>query len=34
MWAWIKATSVPLSFSFAILAFFHYMMRKLDAYCV
>ncbi|CAD1480289.1 unnamed protein product [Heterotrigona itama] len=30
IWAWIKATSIPLSFSFSILAFFHYVMKKLD----
>ncbi|XP_014483138.1 PREDICTED: peptidyl-prolyl cis-trans isomerase, rhodopsin-specific isozyme-like [Dinoponera quadriceps] len=30
VWAWIKATCVPLGFSFSILAFFHYMMKQLD----
>ncbi|XP_003400106.1 peptidyl-prolyl cis-trans isomerase 6 [Bombus terrestris] len=30
IWAWIKATCVPLSFSFSILAFFHWVMKKLD----
>lgn len=30
IWAWIKATSIPLSFSFGILTFFHHMMKKLD----
>ncbi|GAB1860578.1 Peptidyl-prolyl cis-trans isomerase [Camponotus japonicus] len=29
-WAWIKATCVPLGFSFSILAVFHYMMKQLD----
>ncbi|XP_033209201.1 peptidyl-prolyl cis-trans isomerase B-like [Belonocnema kinseyi] len=31
MWAWIKATAIPLSFSFTILGFFQWMIRKLDA---
>ncbi|XP_015433617.1 PREDICTED: peptidyl-prolyl cis-trans isomerase, rhodopsin-specific isozyme [Dufourea novaeangliae] len=30
IWSWVKATSVPLGFSFAILGFFHYMMKQLD----
>ncbi|EFN75266.1 Peptidyl-prolyl cis-trans isomerase, rhodopsin-specific isozyme [Harpegnathos saltator] len=30
VWAWIKATCIPLGFSFSILAFFHYVMRQLD----
>ncbi|XP_043794771.1 peptidyl-prolyl cis-trans isomerase A2-like isoform X1 [Apis laboriosa] len=30
IWAWIKATSIPLGFSFSVLAVFHYMMKKLD----
>ncbi|XP_066587845.1 peptidyl-prolyl cis-trans isomerase 6-like [Prorops nasuta] len=30
VWAWIKATFVPLSFSFSILGFFHWMMKQLD----
>ncbi|XP_017891840.1 peptidyl-prolyl cis-trans isomerase A2-like [Ceratina calcarata] len=30
LWAWIKATSIPLSFSLGILTFFHHMMKKLD----
>ncbi|KOC66384.1 Peptidyl-prolyl cis-trans isomerase, rhodopsin-specific isozyme, partial [Habropoda laboriosa] len=30
IWAWIKASSVPLGFSIAILSFFHYVMKKLD----
>nr|XP_003703212.2 PREDICTED: peptidyl-prolyl cis-trans isomerase 6 [Megachile rotundata] len=30
IWAWIKATSIPLGFSFSILGFFHYMMKQLD----
>ncbi|XP_012289113.1 peptidyl-prolyl cis-trans isomerase, rhodopsin-specific isozyme isoform X2 [Orussus abietinus] len=30
LWAWIKATSIPLGFSFSILAFFHWMMKQLD----
>ena len=30
LWAWIKATCIPLSFSFAILGFFHYLMKQLD----
>ncbi|XP_034951291.1 peptidyl-prolyl cis-trans isomerase, rhodopsin-specific isozyme-like [Chelonus insularis] len=31
IWGWIRATAIPLSFSFSILAFFHWMMRQLDA---
>ncbi|XP_034178243.1 peptidyl-prolyl cis-trans isomerase 6 isoform X1 [Osmia lignaria lignaria] len=30
IWAWIKATSIPLGFSFSILGFFHYMLKQLD----
>ncbi|KAG7188824.1 hypothetical protein KM043_008432 [Ampulex compressa] len=30
IWAWCKATFIPLSFSFSVLAFFHYMMKQLD----
>ncbi|XP_060518588.1 peptidyl-prolyl cis-trans isomerase, rhodopsin-specific isozyme-like isoform X2 [Cylas formicarius] len=30
LWAWIKAGWFPLSFSFVILAFFHYMMMQLN----
>ncbi|XP_076632943.1 peptidyl-prolyl cis-trans isomerase B isoform X1 [Colletes latitarsis] len=30
LWAWAKATCIPLSFSFSILGFFHYMMKQLD----
>ncbi|XP_043467321.1 peptidyl-prolyl cis-trans isomerase 6 [Leptopilina heterotoma] len=30
IWAWIKATFIPLSFSFAILGFFQWMIKKLD----
>lgn len=30
IWGWIRATAIPLSFSFAILAFFHWMMKQLD----
>ncbi|CAL7950483.1 unnamed protein product [Xylocopa violacea] len=30
IWAWIKATSVPLGFSFVILTLLHHMMKKLD----
>ncbi|XP_050458422.1 peptidyl-prolyl cis-trans isomerase 6-like [Cataglyphis hispanica] len=29
-WAWIKATCIPLGFSFSILAIFHYIMKQLD----
>ncbi|XP_066157387.1 peptidyl-prolyl cis-trans isomerase, rhodopsin-specific isozyme-like isoform X2 [Euwallacea fornicatus] len=29
-WSWIKAGWFPLSWSFAILGFFHYFIRKLD----
>ncbi|CAH0557759.1 unnamed protein product [Brassicogethes aeneus] len=31
-WAWIKAGWLPLSWSFAILAFFHYIILQLDKY--
>ncbi|XP_050307157.1 peptidyl-prolyl cis-trans isomerase, rhodopsin-specific isozyme-like isoform X2 [Anthonomus grandis grandis] len=31
IWAWIKAGWFPLSFSFAILAFFHYLLNKLNS---
>ncbi|CAG9771710.1 unnamed protein product [Ceutorhynchus assimilis] len=31
-WAWIKAGWFPLSFSFAILGFFQYIMRKLNQF--
>ncbi|KAJ0181858.1 hypothetical protein K1T71_002580 [Dendrolimus kikuchii] len=30
LWAWIKASAVPLTMSFSILAFFHWMMRKME----
>ncbi|KAI8427890.1 hypothetical protein MSG28_002245 [Choristoneura fumiferana] len=30
LWAWIKATAVPLTMSFSILGFFHWMMRKME----
>ncbi|XP_076285722.1 peptidyl-prolyl cis-trans isomerase B isoform X1 [Lasioglossum baleicum] len=30
VWSWVKATFIPLSFSFSILGFFHYMMKQLD----
>ncbi|XP_076167947.1 peptidyl-prolyl cis-trans isomerase B [Ptiloglossa arizonensis] len=30
IWAWVKATCIPLSFSFSILGFFHYVMKQLD----
>lgn len=30
IWAWIKASSIPLGMSFTILAFFQYVIRKLD----
>ncbi|XP_051158294.1 peptidyl-prolyl cis-trans isomerase 6 [Leptopilina boulardi] len=32
IWAWIKATCIPLSFSFGILGFFQWMIKKLDDY--
>ncbi|XP_058445869.1 peptidyl-prolyl cis-trans isomerase, rhodopsin-specific isozyme [Malaya genurostris] len=32
LWAWIKAGYFPLGMSFSILAFFQYIIRKLDAY--
>ncbi|XP_055595298.1 peptidyl-prolyl cis-trans isomerase, rhodopsin-specific isozyme [Uranotaenia lowii] len=32
LWAWIKAAYVPLGMSFSILAFFQYIIRKLDIY--
>ncbi|KAH1024731.1 hypothetical protein HUJ05_004174 [Dendroctonus ponderosae] len=31
LWAWIQAGWFPLSFSFAILGFFHYFIKQLDA---
>ncbi|XP_034252627.1 peptidyl-prolyl cis-trans isomerase 6 [Thrips palmi] len=30
MWMWVRSSFVPLSFSISILAFFQYMLRKLD----
>ncbi|KAJ1530859.1 hypothetical protein ONE63_005702 [Megalurothrips usitatus] len=30
MWMWMRSSFVPLSFSISILAFFQYMLRKLD----
>ncbi|CAG4944807.1 unnamed protein product [Colias eurytheme] len=30
LWAWIKATAVPLTMSFSILGFFHWIISKLD----
>lgn len=30
MWIWVRSSIVPLSFSVSILAFFQYMLRKLD----
>ncbi|XP_059060505.1 peptidyl-prolyl cis-trans isomerase, rhodopsin-specific isozyme-like isoform X1 [Achroia grisella] len=30
IWAWIKASTVPLTMSFSILGFFHWMMRKME----
>ncbi|XP_025602590.2 peptidyl-prolyl cis-trans isomerase B-like [Athalia rosae] len=30
IWSWIRATAIPLSFSFTILGFFHWMMKQLD----
>ncbi|KAI5641464.1 cyclophilin type peptidyl-prolyl cis-trans isomerase/CLD domain-containing protein [Phthorimaea operculella] len=30
LWAWIKASAVPLTMSFSILGFFHWMMRKME----
>ncbi|XP_063977200.1 peptidyl-prolyl cis-trans isomerase 6-like [Diachasmimorpha longicaudata] len=30
VWGWIRATAIPLSFSFAILAFFQWMIKQLD----
>lgn len=32
LWAWIKAAYLPLGMSFSILAFFQYIIRKLDSY--
>ncbi|XP_058056273.1 uncharacterized protein LOC131207667 [Anopheles bellator] len=32
LWAWIKAAYLPLGMSFSILAFFQYIIRKLDGY--
>ncbi|CAH0404827.1 unnamed protein product [Chilo suppressalis] len=30
LWAWIRASAVPLTMSFSILGFFHWMMRKME----
>ncbi|XP_041987137.1 peptidyl-prolyl cis-trans isomerase, rhodopsin-specific isozyme-like [Aricia agestis] len=30
VWGWIKASAAPLSMSFSILAFFHWMIRKME----
>ncbi|XP_011494655.1 PREDICTED: peptidyl-prolyl cis-trans isomerase B-like [Ceratosolen solmsi marchali] len=30
LWAWLKATAIPLSFSFSVLGFFHWMLKQLD----
>lgn len=30
VWEWIRATGLPLTFSFTILGFFHWMMKQLD----
>jgi Na+/H+ antiporter NhaA len=30
LWGWIQASSVPLGLSFTILAFFHWVMKKLE----
>ncbi|CAK1603125.1 unnamed protein product [Parnassius mnemosyne] len=30
LWAWIKASAVPLSMSFSILGFFHWMIKKME----
>ncbi|XP_035454109.2 peptidyl-prolyl cis-trans isomerase, rhodopsin-specific isozyme isoform X2 [Spodoptera frugiperda] len=30
LWAWIKASAVPLTMSFSILGFFQWMMRKME----
>jgi peptidylprolyl isomerase len=32
IWGWIKASTIPLGMSFTILAFFQYVIRKLDKY--
>lgn len=32
LWAWIEAGWFPLSFSFLILGFFHYIIVRLDSY--
>ncbi|XP_017771149.1 PREDICTED: peptidyl-prolyl cis-trans isomerase, rhodopsin-specific isozyme [Nicrophorus vespilloides] len=32
LWLWIRDGSIPLSFSFAIMAFFHWVIQKLDGY--
>ncbi|XP_041780326.1 peptidyl-prolyl cis-trans isomerase, rhodopsin-specific isozyme [Anopheles merus] len=32
LWAWIKAAYLPLGMSFSILAFFQYIIRKLDGF--
>nr|XP_022901010.1 peptidyl-prolyl cis-trans isomerase, rhodopsin-specific isozyme-like [Onthophagus taurus] len=31
-WEWIKAGIIPLSFTFTILGFFHWVIRKLDSF--
>ncbi|XP_063529923.1 peptidyl-prolyl cis-trans isomerase, rhodopsin-specific isozyme-like isoform X1 [Cydia strobilella] len=30
LWAWIRASAVPLTMSFSILGFFHWMIRKME----
>ncbi|CAH2104662.1 unnamed protein product [Euphydryas editha] len=30
IWGWIKASAVPLTMSFSILGFFHWMIKKMD----
>ncbi|CAH0725827.1 unnamed protein product, partial [Brenthis ino] len=30
LWGWIKASAVPLSMSFSILGFFHWMIKKME----
>ncbi|XP_047544878.1 peptidyl-prolyl cis-trans isomerase, rhodopsin-specific isozyme-like [Vanessa atalanta] len=30
LWSWIKASAVPLTMSFSVLGFFHWMIRKID----
>lgn len=34
VWAWIKASTIPLGMSFSILAFFQYVIRKLDKHII